>query len=107
MNRSSTFPRSHVRDERPREAAQDVSPIEQSERPREWPMWMTTAEAREFLNLKSVKGTYEWIKRHGIIRRGDKRISRFDLEREQKRLARRPRRQMHAHSLANLRKRSA
>lgn len=70
--------------------------------------WLTTAEARAFLNLKSVKGTFEWIKRHGIIRRGDKRISRFDLERELKRMARAPRtrRGRHPHSLANLRKRA-
>lgn len=70
--------------------------------------WLTTAEACAFLNLKSVKGTFEWIKRHGIIRRGDKRIARFDLERELKRMARAPRtrRGRHPHSLANLRKRA-
>jgi hypothetical protein len=85
---------------------QSVQP-QSSEQPREFGTWLTTADAREFLQLKSVKSTYEWFRNHAIVRRGDKRVSRFDLERELKRLARRPRRQLHANSLANLRKRSA
>jgi hypothetical protein len=85
---------------------QSVQP-QSSERTREFGMWLTTADAREFLQLKSVKSTYQWFKNHGIVRRGDKRVSRFDLQRELDRMKRQPRRQMHAKSLANLRKRSA
>lgn len=104
MSRSS-FPR--IAEHQPVQPQQDSRPVDAVERQREWPQWLTTHEAHQFLNLKSVKGTYEWIKRHGIIRRGDKRIARFDLERELKRMARKPRRQMNPASLANLRKRSA
>lgn len=63
--------------------------------------WLTTRDCQAFIPCKSLGAVYDWLKRHGIVRRNNGSVSRRDLERE---LARRkPRRVMHPNSLANIR----
>ena len=67
--------------------------------------WFTSREAAAYVGSQSLKGFYEWCRRHAIVRRGNRTIAKADLDRVLK--ARRPARVMAAASLANLRKRHA
>lgn len=75
------------------------------DRAEQFPLWLTTEEARRFLRRPTVKATYEWLRRHRIVRRNDGTISRLDLQRAGKQP--RKKRVMAAASLLNLRKRHA
>lgn len=68
-------------------------------------MWLTAAEAAAYVPCKSVKGWYEWRKRHGIVRLANGKVLRADIDRA---LDPKHRRvwKMAAASLANLRKRA-
>ncbi len=65
--------------------------------------WLTAAEATEHVGSKTVKAFGEWARRHFILRRGNGKYARVDLDRALK--AKRQRRHMHPHSLDNLRRR--
>lgn len=68
-------------------------------------VWLTSRQAQRFVCCKSLKSWYAWAKRHGIVRRSNGTVAKADLERELKR--KKPRREMHVNSLANLGHRSA
>ena len=62
--------------------------------------WLSSRQAQHYVTCKSLKSYYQWKTRHGIIARNNGSVAKADLDRE---LARRkPRRVMHARSLANL-----
>jgi hypothetical protein len=66
-------------------------------------VWLTAKEAAAYVCNKSVRGWYDWRRRHGILTRNNGTVLKRDLERE---LARRkPRRIMARASLANLQQR--
>jgi len=69
-------------------------------------VWLTSVEAAAYVPCKSIKGWYEWRRRHGIVCRANGTVARADLD---KALAMKQRRvwRMHPRSLANLRKRKA
>jgi len=65
--------------------------------------WLDSKAAAAYVGNKSVKGFYDWCRRHFIVRRNNGTVARADLDRALK--AKRPKRVMAAASLANLRKR--
>lgn len=64
--------------------------------------WFDAKTAAAYIPCKSVKAWYIWRRRHGIVTRNNGTVNKADLDRELKR--RKPRRTMHARSLANLRR---
>ena len=66
-------------------------------------VWLTTRQLMRFLPAKSIGAARQWVHAHGILRRGNGTVARRDVERELHRMARKPRRVMHANSLRNLR----
>lgn len=68
------------------------------------PLWLTSREACAYVGCKTVKGWYEWRKRHGIVKRTNGTVNRADLDRAL--TVRTPRRSggsvRHPQSLANL-----
>jgi len=67
--------------------------------------WFDSRTAAAYIPCKSVKGFYEWCRRHFIVRRSNGSVAKADLDRALK--AKRAKRVMAAASLANLRKRKA
>jgi hypothetical protein len=68
-------------------------------------LWLSTHDVQAVVPCKTLKGAYEWIRRHGIVRRRDNGlVSRRDVEAAKLKLASRPRRIVAAASLSNLRK---
>ncbi len=65
-------------------------------------VWLTSREAQAYVRCKTLKGFYEWVRRHHIVRRANGTIAKADLERALK--IKRIRR-MHPESLKNLRRR--
>jgi hypothetical protein len=72
--------------------------------------WFSATTAAKYIPCRakdggiSLKAWHAWKRRHGILARNNGSVLKADLDRELKR--RKPRRQMHARSLANLRKRA-
>jgi hypothetical protein len=64
--------------------------------------WFDAKTAAAYVPCKTVKAWYTWRRRHGIVPRNNGSVWKADLDRELK--GRKPRRVMHANSLANLRK---
>ncbi len=64
--------------------------------------WFDAKTAAAYVCCRTVKAWYIWRRRHGIVARNNGTVLKADLDRELKR--RKPRRVMHAASLANLRK---
>ena len=64
-------------------------------------IWLRSDEAQRYVGCRSIKGWYEWRRRHGIVARGNGTVSRLDLDQA----LRRPRKSsvMHPASLSNLR----
>ncbi len=62
-------------------------------------LWLTTRQLAEGQGW-TMRATYSWLSRHGIVRRNDGRVSRRDVQRE---LNRRSLRGRTAGTLANLR----
>jgi hypothetical protein len=73
-------------------------------------LWLTSDEARRYVGCKTMKGWYEWRKRHGVVKRRNNTVNRADLDRALRALAARPRNYVggggahHPSSIANLRK---
>lgn len=67
--------------------------------------WLDSKTAAAYVGNKSVKGFYDWCRRHFIVRRNNGTVARADLDRALK--AKRPKRVMAAASLANLRRKRA
>ena len=70
-------------------------------------LWLTFAEARQRVGNRTMKGFYEWRKRHGVVPDSFGRVSRLDLERALAVRVRHgrpagPAKRMHANSLNNL-----
>jgi len=66
--------------------------------------YFDAATAAAYIPCKTVKAWYAWRRRHGILARNNGSVLKADLDRVLRR--RKPRRVMHAASLANLRKRA-
>ena len=72
--------------------------------------WLTAAAARAYVGCKTMQGWYTWRKRHGIVKRVNGTVNRFDLDRALRVRAARPRVSpggggaRHPNSLANLRR---
>jgi hypothetical protein len=89
------------RDGRPSE-----SPLEHlhaaGQRDEHFGIWLRSDQAQRYVGCRSIKGWYEWRKRHGIVARSNGTVSRLDLDQA----LRRPRKStVRAASLANLRRR--
>lgn len=67
--------------------------------------WFTSRQAAAYIPCKSLKGWYEWRRRHGIVARSNGTVAKADLDRILN--ARRRPRRMASASLANLQKRWA
>lgn len=65
--------------------------------------FFSSRTAAAYVCSKSLRGFYEWCRRHGIIRRANGSIAKVELDRVLRR--KRAKRVMAATSLANLRKR--
>jgi hypothetical protein len=76
-----------------------------ADQPREFGLYLSTRDCQAFIPCKSLKATYQWLRSHGIPRRGNGSVDRRDIQRELDRMKRKPRRVMAAASLANLRRR--
>lgn len=59
--------------------------------PEKFGVWLTTWEAMHFIPCPTLGATYSWLNGHGILRRGNGSVSRFDLERALKKRSRRGR----------------
>ncbi len=68
--------------------------------------WLSSCEAQLYVPCRTLKGWYEWRRRHGIIARANGSVAKADLDRALSLRGKRPRR-MAAASLANLKRRSA
>jgi len=44
-------------------------------------LWLTAEEARAYIGCKTIKGWYEWKRRHRIVKLANGRINRADLDR--------------------------
>jgi hypothetical protein len=67
--------------------------------------WFDSKTAAAYIPCKTLKGFYEWCRRHHIVRRANGSVAKADIDRALK-AKRRPRR-IHPNTLANLRKRHA
>lgn len=67
--------------------------------------WFDAKTAAAYIPCKTVKAWYAWRRRHGIIARANGSVAKADLDRVLRR--RKPRRVMHAASLANLQRRAS
>lgn len=67
--------------------------------------WFDARTAAAYIPCKTVNAWHAWKRRHGIIARANGSVAKKDLDRILNR--RKPRRQMHPASLANLRHRIA
>ncbi len=67
--------------------------------------WFSTATAARYVCSKNPKAFREWRRRHGFIPRANGSVAKADLDRVLRR--RKPRRVMHAASLANLKHQQA
>ncbi len=73
----------------------------------DFPLWMTTRDAQAYIPCKTLKATYEWLRRHHIVRRSNGSIARTDLDRALNvKRRRRETRGRHPNSRANLRRRT-
>ena len=72
-------------------------------------LWLRSREACAYVGCKTVKGWYEWRKRHGIVKRTNGTVNKADLDRALKlRTVRATGGTVrHPNSLANLAKRRA
>jgi len=70
-------------------------------------MWLSAEAARAYVGCRTIKGWYEWRRRHGIVTRANRTVNRLDLDRALLPRAKAPRRgggaAGHPHSLDNLR----
>jgi hypothetical protein len=66
-------------------------------------VWLSMRDLMRFLPARSVDAARQWVRRHGVVRRGNGSVARRDVERALARQARKPRRVMHPNSLKNLR----
>lgn len=64
-------------------------------------IWLRSDEAQRYVGCRTIKGWYEWRRRHGIVARNNGTVSRLDLD-QALRVPRR--RRMNPASLANLRR---
>ena len=81
-----------------------MSAVDQPKDPFAGP-WFDAKTAAAYVPCKTVKAWYAWRRRHGIVARANGSVAKADLDRILRR--RKPRRIMHAASLANLHKRMA
>ncbi len=65
-----------------------------SECPDAFGLWLTTWEAMHFIPCPTIGATHSWLSGHGVKRRGNGTISRFDLD---KAVAKKSRRGVHLH----------
>jgi len=75
-----------------------------TDRPRTFGAVLTTRDCIEFIPCKSLDAVYHWLKRHGIVRRGNGSVYKQDIQRELDRMKRRAGRGSHPNSRANLRR---
>jgi hypothetical protein len=84
----------------PRQSREHQQPLQISERHAQ--LWLSTRDLLTHeLYAPSMRAAYSWLHRHGIVRRGDGKVSVLDVRRALKRQSRRGR---SVNSLANLRK---
>lgn len=69
-------------------------------------IWLSAVDACAYVGCKTIKGWYEWRRRHGIVTRSNGTVNRTDLDRELRPLEGRRRRgggaARNPRSLANL-----
>lgn len=82
----------------------DARDLRGADRPRVFGAVLTTRDCIEFIPCKSLNAVYHWLKRHGIVRRGNGSVYKQDVQRELDRMKRRAGRGSHPNSLANLRR---
>lgn len=67
--------------------------------------WFDTRTAQEYIPCKTPSAVYAWCRRYHVVRSGDGKIAKADIDRVKR--SPRPRRRMSPNSLANLSKRHA